>query len=114
MEALIGITGRDFVLLAADRLAARSIVVMKSSEDKIVPLNSHTCMAYSGEPGDTVNFAQYIQRNVQLYTIRNDGLQLSTKEAAHFARRELANSLRSRVITIIISYLFHFHSIGSI
>lgn len=97
MEALIGITGRDFVLLAADRLAARSIVVMKSTEDKILPLNNNTCIAYSGEPGDTTNFAQYIQRNVHLYTIRNDGMRLNTKEAAHFARRELANALRSRV-----------------
>jgi 20S proteasome subunit beta 4 len=96
MESLIGIVGADFILLAADRVAARSIVVMKGEEDKFRSLSPHVVMAYSGEPGDTVNFAEYIKRNVQLYMIKND-LELGTEAAAHYTRRELADSLRSRV-----------------
>lgn len=96
MEALIGIQGRDFVLLAADVVVARSIVVMKSGEDKTRDLNAHTVMAFSGEAGDTINFAEYIQGNCQLYGIRND-LEMSARAAAHFTRNELATSLRSRV-----------------
>ncbi|TPX47644.1 hypothetical protein SeMB42_g02635 [Synchytrium endobioticum] len=95
MEVLIGITGKDFVLTAADATAARSIVVMKSGEDKSRELNKNTLMLYTGEPGDTVHFAEYIQRNIQLYTIRH-GMPLSTAAAASFTRRELADSLRSR------------------
>lgn len=96
MESLFGITGKDFVLLASDTLAARSIVAMKDNEDKSRALNPHTVLLYTGDSGDTVNFAEYIQRNVQLYGIRN-GTELSPKAAANFTRRELATSLRSRV-----------------
>jgi len=108
MEVLFGITGKDFVLVAADTAAARSVVVMKHNEDKSRALNDNTIMLYSGEAGDTVQFAEYIQRNVQLYSIRNN-VQLSTKEAAHFTRKELAESLRSRVKKYHISIsLFSF------
>ncbi|RUS32701.1 nucleophile aminohydrolase [Jimgerdemannia flammicorona] len=95
MECLFGITGKDFVLLASDTLAAQSIIVMKDTDDKSRVLNPHTVLLYSGAPGDTVNFAEFIQRSVQLYGIRN-GNELSPKAAANFTRRELANSLRSR------------------
>ncbi|CAG8700869.1 13197_t:CDS:2, partial [Racocetra fulgida] len=89
MEFLVGITGKDFVLTAADTSAARSITVMKSTEDKSRDLNKHNIMLYSGESGDTVNFAEYIQRNVRLYGIRN-GIELTPKAAATFTRKQLA------------------------
>lgn len=95
MECLFGITGNGFTLLSADTVSARSIVVMKGSEDKSRQLNAHTVMLYSGEPGDTVNFAEYIQRNIKLYGIKN-GIELNPKATANFTRRELADSLRSR------------------
>lgn len=96
MEALIGITGKDFVLLAADRVAARSIVVMKGTEDKFRPLSKHVSMTYCGEPGDAVQFAEYIQCNVRLYAMRNE-MELSPSAAANFTRRALADSLRTKV-----------------
>ncbi|CAO3628937.1 unnamed protein product [Cunninghamella echinulata] len=95
MECLFGITGKDFTLLAADTVSARSIVVMKGTEDKSRQLSPHTVLLYSGEPGDTVNFAEYIQRNIKLYSIRN-GIDLSPKAIATFTRSEIASSLRSR------------------
>ncbi|PIK46879.1 putative proteasome subunit beta type-2 [Apostichopus japonicus] len=48
-----------------------------------------------GEAGDTVQFAEYIQKNMQLYKIRN-GYELSPKAAANFTRKNLADFLRSR------------------
>lgn len=96
MESLLALTGKDFALIAADTNSARSIVVMKRGEDKTRDLNRHTVMAFSGEPGDAVNFAEYIQRNISLYEIRN-GIALSPDGLAHFIRREMADSLRSRV-----------------
>ncbi|KAG2217805.1 hypothetical protein INT45_005635 [Circinella minor] len=95
MECLFGITGKDYTLVAADTTSARSIVVMKGTEDKSRRLNDHTVMLFTGEPGDTVNFAEYIQRNIKLYKIRND-IDLSPRATANFTRRELAESLRSR------------------
>ena len=84
-DTLIGLTGKDFVLVAADTAAARSIVVFKNDEDKILELDSHKLLASSGPPGDRVAFTEYIDRNVELYALQND-IQLSTKAAANFTR----------------------------
>jgi 20S proteasome subunit beta 4 len=69
---------------------------MKGTEDKFRPLSSQVSMTYSGEPGDTVQFAEYIQRNVRLYAMRNE-MELAPSAAAHFTRRALADSLRTKV-----------------
>ncbi|GAA5832417.1 hypothetical protein JCM3766R1_003065 [Sporobolomyces carnicolor] len=95
MEVSFGITGKDYVLFASDTSAARSIVKMKSTEDKQKVVGKHLCMAYSGEPGDTVQFAEYVERNLRLYQIRNH-VPLRPPSAASWVRTQLAQSLRSR------------------
>jgi 20S proteasome subunit beta 4 len=94
MDSAIGICGEDFVLLGADMTQIRSIVVLKSDEEKIVELDSHKIMSLSGPNGDRVAFSEYIKKNLALYTLRND-TALSTHAAANFTRKELANALRS-------------------
>lgn len=112
MECSFALTGKGYVLVAADTTAARSIVKMKTDEDKIKTLSPHLLMAYSGEPGahylsgsyffllityqgDTLQFAEYVERNIRLYQIRNL-YPLRPSAAASWIRRSLANSLRSR------------------
>ncbi|KAI8905488.1 nucleophile aminohydrolase, partial [Gorgonomyces haynaldii] len=95
LEVIFAIQGKDFVVTAADALTARSIVVMKRGADKTKVLNSKTMMVYSGEAGDTVQFSEYIEKNIKLYSMRN-GFDLSCKSVAAYVRRELATSLRSR------------------
>jgi|TARA_B100000513_G_scaffold173316_1_gene89506 20S proteasome alpha/beta subunit len=48
MDCLIGFTGKDFVMMAADRNAARSIMVYSQDEDKIRELDSHKLLAVGG------------------------------------------------------------------
>ena len=122
----MGITGKDFTIIAASKAAMRGATILKTSDDKTRQLNKHTLMAYSGEAGDTgmqriqacfgrcprpghivdvsaadlclplpVQFAEYIQANAQLYSMRNE-TDLSPSAVAHFVRGELASSLRSR------------------
>ncbi|XP_064625001.1 proteasome subunit beta type-2-like [Lineus longissimus] len=95
MECLIGITGKDFVLVASDTVCARSIVAMKQDHDKMFKLSDNLLMLVSGESGDTVQFAEYISKNIQLYKMRN-GYQLSPTAAANFTRKNLADYLRSQ------------------
>ncbi|XP_071836332.1 proteasome subunit beta type-2-like [Apostichopus japonicus] len=95
MEFLIGIQGEDFVLVASDMTAARSVFLLKHDQDKMFELSSKLLMLCVGEAGDTVQFAEYIQKNMQLYKIRN-GYELSPKAAANFTRKNLADFLRSR------------------
>lgn len=52
-EVLLGITGKDFTILAASKAAVRGASILKTSDDKTRELNKHTLMAYSGEAGDT-------------------------------------------------------------
>ncbi|KAJ7190236.1 20S proteasome subunit [Mycena pura] len=95
METSFAITGKGYVIVAADTTASRSIIKMKTDEDKVKTLSPHLLMAYSGEPGDTVHFAEYVERNIRLYQIRNL-YPLRPSAAAAWIRRALATSLRSR------------------
>lgn len=52
-EVLLGITGKDFTIIAASKAAMRGATILKASDDKTRSLNTHTLMAFSGEAGDT-------------------------------------------------------------
>merc|ERR1711978_120027 len=91
----IGMQFDDFVMVATDQTNARSIMVMKSDQNKFFNLSDRLVMAVSGESGDTTQFAEYIAKNIQLYKMRN-GYELSPAAAANFTRRNLADYLRSR------------------
>jgi len=93
-DALIGFVGKDYVILAADRTASRSIVNFKHDEDKILQLDKNKLMAMAGPQGDRTAFGEYIQKNLHLYQFRT-GLSLSTKAAASWTRTQLAEFLRS-------------------
>lgn len=95
MEGLIGIAFKDYTLIATDRSSSMSIINLKHDEKKIYELNKHLALGVSGEKGDTTQFAEYIKRNVQLFSIRN-GYEMKPANAAHFIRRNLADSLRTR------------------
>lgn len=51
MECLLGITGQGYTIVASDNNAARSIIKMKSDEDKQKVLSKSLVMTYSGESG---------------------------------------------------------------
>lgn len=94
-ECSFGITGKDFVLLASDQSAGRSIIKMKSDENKIRQLSPSLCMAYGGEPGDTENFVDFVERNLRLYQIRHN-IELAPGPASAYIRKILAEAIRSR------------------
>lgn len=48
---------------------------------------------FSGEPGDRVQFSEFVAANVRLHALRTD-TRLSTSAVAHFTRGELATALR--------------------
>ena len=95
MECLIGLKCNDFVIIAHDNKAGRSIVAMKQDQDKIFRLDKSVGMVVCGEPGDTVYFGEYIQKNIALYRMRN-GYSLSPHATANYARSVLAEHIRSR------------------
>ena len=52
-EVLLGITGKDFTIIAASKAAMRGATILKAADNKTRQLNKHTIMAFSGESGDT-------------------------------------------------------------
>ncbi|CAF0722184.1 unnamed protein product [Didymodactylos carnosus] len=96
VESIIGIRGKDFVLLAQDANTTKyGILNMKFDTNRLFKLSEHCAMLASGEPGDVVQFAEYVGKNIQLYKMIN-GIELSPYACANFTRHEMANSLRSR------------------
>lgn len=53
MEVLLGLTGKDFTLVASSKAAMRGVSILKATDDKTRELNKYNLMAYSGEAGDT-------------------------------------------------------------
>jgi 20S proteasome subunit beta 4 len=51
MECSFALTGKGYVIVAADTTAACSIVKMKTDKEKIKTVSPHLLMAYSREPG---------------------------------------------------------------
>lgn len=71
----MGITGEDFVIVAASKAAMRGPTIMKAEDDKTRQLNKHTLMAFSGEAGDTGELLESFSR------IRQDANPLSVLSA---------------------------------
>lgn len=99
MDTVIGITGKDFVLLAADAMCGRSIIVFKQDEDKMEQLNDRIVMGMAGAAADRDQFGSLIKRNIILKELRNQR-QLSTSEVANFTRSELHQCLRSAPVQV--------------
>ena len=57
--------------------------------------NTGTELSYRISVGDTIQFAEYVERNIRLYQIRNL-YPLRPSAAASWIRRSLAESIRSR------------------
>ena len=95
MEFLIGLCGKDFVLVASDALSARSIMVLSSDTKKLTALGSHTLLACVGEPGETDRLKERLLAETSLAELRM-GRAWSTHETAYFSRNLMADALRSR------------------
>ncbi|CAF0858020.1 unnamed protein product [Rotaria sordida] len=96
VESIIGIRGKNFVLLAQDANTTKyGILNMKFDTNRLFKLSEHCAMLAAGEPGDVVQFAEYVGKNIQLYKMIN-GIELSPYACANFTRHEMATSLRSR------------------
>jgi len=99
MDCVIGFTGKNFTLIGADQNAGRSIMVFQQDLDKIMHLDSHKLLGVAGDPADTVFEPQYLQKNVELYRLRN-GVKLSTHATANYIRGEKAANLRKAMTQV--------------
>eukprot|EP01083_Nonionella_stella_P105958 305117_1 len=94
-DATFGVVGKDFVLFASDMNVNRSIMRMKDKEDKLYAVDKNKLIGWNGPQADSVNFCDYVHRNMELYKYTNH-ISLSNHAAASLVRNELAASIRTR------------------
>ncbi|KAF9803413.1 hypothetical protein SFRURICE_007259 [Spodoptera frugiperda] len=68
LQCLMGMQCKDFAIIAADQTNTQSIIVMKHDENKFYHMSNKLVMGIIGDPGDRVQFAQFIAKNVMLST----------------------------------------------
>jgi 20S proteasome subunit beta 4 len=68
-------------------------VFVFEDKDKSFNLGAHQMMVAAGEPGDVKQFGEYVEKNIHLYKYRH-GYEMPAQQAAHFARKEIADELR--------------------
>uniref|UniRef100_A0A7S2XZZ5 Proteasome subunit beta n=1 Tax=Fibrocapsa japonica TaxID=94617 RepID=A0A7S2XZZ5_9STRA len=94
MDTVVGLVGNGFVLVAADAMSGRSILIFKDDYDKVKEMDPNKLLGLAGPQADCENFSEYIQKNMELYRLNNNGLTLGTHAAANFIRGEMAYALR--------------------
>lgn len=72
-----------------------NILQFFTDENKIHKISDSLMIGAVGDAGDTIQFVEYIAKNILLYKMRN-GYELSPKSAAYFTRKNLADYLRTR------------------
>ena len=95
MEYVMGIKGKGFAMVCVSSTAVQQIITMKHEEDKCMAVDSHRMLVTSGEPGDRVQFGDFICANIRLRNMRHQ-VTTSTKAVASYARQELAKALRQK------------------
>uniref|UniRef100_A0A2K5QDD3 Proteasome subunit beta n=1 Tax=Cebus imitator TaxID=2715852 RepID=A0A2K5QDD3_CEBIM len=85
VEYLICIQGPDYALVTSDRVAASNIVQMKDNHDKMFKMSEKILLLCN----IFTQLAEYIQKKVLLYKMRN-GYELSPTAATNFTHRNLA------------------------
>ena len=93
MDSIIGICGKDWVIVVADTSVNRSIFTLKNNEDKILELNDYKVLACAGEQTDRYQFCNLVQKSLKLQQFRT-GFEPSVEASAQYARTELAQALR--------------------
>ncbi|TDG46067.1 hypothetical protein AWZ03_007516 [Drosophila navojoa] len=100
MESLIGLKGKDYVVLAADTMMADAIFFLRDNCSKVRALSGNCMMGVIGNEGDTAKFADYIAARVSLYEIMN-GYAMDTSAIIHIARQHLLSCLASRIKFVV-------------
>ena len=95
MDCVFGITGKDFVILAADKSVVQSIIKMQDDDEKIYKIGDSQLLSAVGEVSTRKDFARLAKSNLSYNYYRYNN-KLLTSEVANYTRSLVADSLRTR------------------
>lgn len=101
----VGILGKDFVVLAADKRAtAGHFIAMKNSK-KVVPINEKIAVTKSGSVADSQLLIKVLRSELKIRDIRN-GRDSTVKEAASILTNMIYQGSRSfGTMPVMVSFL---------
>mmetsp|Transcript_19059 Transcript_19059/g.38869 ORF Transcript_19059/g.38869 Transcript_19059/m.38869 type:complete len:194 (+) Transcript_19059:838-1419(+) len=112
MDSVISLVGKDFGLIAIDTNSPRSVIILKNDLNKYIEIGKNKFLAVSGHPGDVSQFTDFIQKSIQLHSLKI-GIPLSTHAIANFIRKEVSFCLRKSPVKINLILVGFDDSIGS-
>lgn len=93
MEALIGVKGRDFVLLSAETSVMNSYLVIKRDDDKFSTVNDNIALSYNGDQGDAFRTAKFVVEDLKYQEIEN-GLRITPRVVSSSIQGRIYHYLR--------------------
>jgi 20S proteasome subunit beta 4 len=99
MDSTIALIGNGFGITMMDTLVYKSIFINKFDLNKYIQLGKNKFMSVSGYPGDIIQFTDFVQKTLQLYSLKT-GCILSTHSVANCMRKELSDCLRKNPLKI--------------
>ncbi|KAF7683441.1 putative proteasome subunit beta type-4 [Astathelohania contejeani] len=93
MDSLIGIKGKDFVLIASDMASSSSVILIKDNEDKFYEINDQLILAYSGDQGDCFRTCAFVAEKIKFDTLHNS-ITPTPKLVANVMQRCVHEALR--------------------
>mmetsp|Transcript_19230 Transcript_19230/g.59322 ORF Transcript_19230/g.59322 Transcript_19230/m.59322 type:complete len:289 (-) Transcript_19230:68-934(-) len=94
-SVVVGVKGRDFVMLAADAAFRRGLVAMDAAHDKIARLDDAQLLAAVGEVGAAEEFCDVIRQSFALHRLQCES-RVTADMAKHFLRRHVASTRLDR------------------
>lgn len=95
MDCVFGITGNDFVIIAADRNVAQSIIKLQDDDKKILSLGENQLLGSVADVSVRKSFTKLVKANLS-YNYFRYGNRLLTSEVAQYTRNTVWESLRSK------------------
>ncbi|EDW27969.1 GL27233 [Drosophila persimilis] len=97
MDTILAIKGKDFVLISADTVVGKGLIVLGQGKSKIERLGDFAMIAAAGNGGDPQRFMSLIARHMALHRVQHNGQSPSVRSMAHFAGKQIYSSVNANL-----------------
>ncbi|KAM0671208.1 beta type-2 subunit of proteasome [Ordospora colligata] len=99
MDTSIAIKGRNFAVIATDMKVARSVFVVKESQDKFVSIKDKVVMSATGDQGDAFRAMLSVSEKALFENIQN-GIEPSPSVVAHIMQNRIHENSRKAPLNV--------------
>ncbi|KAH9410965.1 proteasome [Ordospora pajunii] len=99
MDTSIAIKGRNFAVIATDMKVARSVFVIKESQDKFVSIKEKVVISATGDQGDAFRAMLSISEEALFQSIQNE-IEPSPSVVAHIMQNKIHENSRKAPLNV--------------